>query len=61
MDEKVYTEDTDGDLSYSRYLEDFEEGSPKEWVEKTCPACFGTGEDRYEYADCLECYGEGIL
>lgn len=26
-----------------------------------CHACFGTGLDRYEDADCMECWGEGVL
>lgn len=28
---------------------------------KPCHACFGTGLDRYEDADCLECWGDGVL
>lgn len=26
-----------------------------------CHACFGTGLDRDWDADCLECYGDGVL
>ena len=28
---------------------------------KPCHACFGTGMDRYEDADCLSCYGDGVI
>lgn len=24
-----------------------------------CNACFGTGEDRHGYGDCIECHGYG--
>jgi hypothetical protein len=26
-----------------------------------CNACFGTGMDRYEDADCLNCFGDGYV
>lgn len=28
---------------------------------KPCHACFGTGMDRYEDADCMNCYGDGVI
>lgn len=47
-------------LQFENFEED-EEELESEYETKTCPACFGTGEDRFEYADCLECWGEGIV
>jgi hypothetical protein len=26
-----------------------------------CQACYGTGLDRYDDVDCLNCYGEGFI
>lgn len=26
-----------------------------------CPACFGTGLDRHEDVDCIDCWGEGYV
>jgi hypothetical protein len=26
-----------------------------------CNACFGTGLDRYEDVDCIECWGDGYV
>jgi len=40
----------------SDFLEDYEfEDS------KPCPACFGTGLDRELDADCLDCWGDGVV
>lgn len=41
----------------SEFLEEyeFEDNSTK------CNACFGTGLDRYEDVDCMNCYGDGFV
>lgn len=41
----------------SEFLEDFE----LEDHFKPCAACFGTGLDRELDADCLTCWGEGVV
>lgn len=40
------------ELQYSGEL--YEEGTK-------CPACYGTGLDRYEDVDCLNCFGDGYV
>lgn len=40
-------------------LEDTEFG--EELDAKPCHACFGTGMDKYEDADCLICWGDGVI
>lgn len=40
------------ELQYSGEL--YEDGTK-------CSACFGTGLDRYEDVDCIECWGDGIV
>jgi len=27
---------------------------------RSCHSCFGTGMDKYEDADCLVCFGDGV-
>lgn len=47
--------------------EDFEDESEfleeYEWddIPIKCNACFGTGLDRHEDVDCIECWGEGYV
>lgn len=40
-------------------LEDTELG--EELDLKPCHACFGTGMDKYEDADCMTCWGDGVV
>jgi hypothetical protein len=40
----------------SEFLEDYEFEDFK-----PCPACFGTGLDRELDADCLDCWGDGVV
>lgn len=44
----------------SEFLEDYELEASVEIVTK-CHACFGTGMDKYVDADCLICYGDGVI
>jgi hypothetical protein len=47
----------------TEYLEDilFEFEIYDETDTRECHACFGTGMDKYEDADCLICYGDGVI
>jgi len=46
---------------------DFDNYPEKWWPDdveeelKSCHACFGTGMDKYEDADCIVCFGDGVL
>jgi DnaJ-class molecular chaperone len=40
-------------------LEDTELGDELNF--KSCHSCFGTGMDKYEDADCLTCWGDGVV
>lgn len=46
-------------------IEDYNNWSGEFWPDietgTRCQSCYGTGMDRYEDADCMNCYGEGVV
>jgi len=54
-EEKVFNYDH---ADYTNWVAEWWE-EPEET--KACHSCFGTGMDKYEDADCLVCYGDGVV
>jgi len=57
------TEELDYDTELDFVAETFELQYLGELGEEAtkCSACFGTGLDRYEDVDCMNCYGDGVV
>lgn len=59
-----YSDVKTADYTFDVFVEDeFDEEDlkPVYDVGIKCNACFGTGLDRYEDVDCIECWGEGYV